>query len=872
VKVFTLPNSEFKCSLNASNAQMDLHGEILPHFNVWHNVPANTYEMSLEMESVGANLVRVVIQAGPSIESPSVKIIGVEPTSIFATPGGTMTYKIDVGFNVTTYDDLVLTATLDGQVFNHTYSVEPFKSNTVTAYMQIYAPSEIGQYTVDFNASLLNVGIFDTATAPLNVDSAIYNIAISPTVKYYQESLKSDSWRARARYVSDPSKLNALDVTNIRISSVDERDSQTGKPSMVSISFDAANKEKDIHHIVQVKIGSDTYTLGTVIYGDEPRRMEAHNIPVVNDKVSFTIIYQKWTFGNWFAEVGTKSAKAILGLVLPTVAPGFSAIWFATGDIATQLAKYTILYAEQIWTERENGYMTIDDATRIIESSGIQQSDFLQFLTTAVKFTHNPFHAFLDTVGFLCESGKMNPWNHARAYIAGFKHILDNAETRLLNIMVNAFGSAALKLGITLVAMEIVKQAFNEVLNAELFLKALGSLINIAQAIENAWNILWSPSEEGKEVSNAQIGTDPAKEVDPVVSMSFEGQADYTNETCFGDTLSMNVSFNQTQAQVFLEVDNNLTAVYLAMLSDSVCRSGILSSFGFNATQTSLEWRSEDSVFIVEAMGSPYDGLIGFQFWMNSTYVEGTQVMSADAIGTGNTAWLNGTLRYPFGKDLAYEINVTMPRGSEIIQILSDGNFTVEDNTALWSTPIDGLAIEFVPPNVATTEVVPAKTVVGQNCSTRVNATVANHSNSTQTVNITIYANTIIIGTQTVFLESKTFMTILLDWNTTGFAYGNYTLSAYAWPVPDETNTADNNLTGGWVIVSMVGDITGPEGWPDGKCDMRDIGLVARNFGQTVPPAPANCDLTGPTVGVPDGKIDMRDISLVARHFGDHYP
>jgi hypothetical protein len=71
---------------------------------------------------------------------------------------------------------------------------------------------------------------------------------------------------------------------------------------------------------------------------------------------------------------------------------------------------------------------------------------------------------------------------------------------------------------------------------------------------------------------------------------------------------------------------------------------------------------------------------------------------------------------------------------------------------------------------------------------------------------------------------------------------------------------------------ALVGDITGPAGWPDGFVDMRDIGLVARHFSESVPPAPANCDLTGPTAGVPDGKIDMRDIGLVARHFGDHYP
>jgi len=59
---------------------------------------------------------------------------------------------------------------------------------------------------------------------------------------------------------------------------------------------------------------------------------------------------------------------------------------------------------------------------------------------------------------------------------------------------------------------------------------------------------------------------------------------------------------------------------------------------------------------------------------------------------------------------------------------------------------------------------------------------------------------------------------------------------------------------------------------PDGKCDMKDVELVAVHFGQTVPPAPSACDITGPTYLEPDGKVDMRDVRLVASHFGETYP
>jgi hypothetical protein len=61
----------------------------------------------------------------------------------------------------------------------------------------------------------------------------------------------------------------------------------------------------------------------------------------------------------------------------------------------------------------------------------------------------------------------------------------------------------------------------------------------------------------------------------------------------------------------------------------------------------------------------------------------------------------------------------------------------------------------------------------------------------------------------------------------------------------------------------LVGDITGPNGWPDGKVNILDIALVAKSFG-TDPSKPlwnSKADING------DGRIDMLDISTVAKHF-----
>jgi uncharacterized repeat protein (TIGR02543 family) len=194
--------------------------------------------------------------------------------------------------------------------------------------------------------------------------------------------------------------------------------------------------------------------------------------------------------------------------------------------------------------------------------------------------------------------------------------------------------------------------------------------------------------------------------------------------------------------------------------------------------------------------------------------------------------------------------------GTSNTTVTMDGNKAV---TATFTTNHD----------VAVTNVVPYKTVVGQGYSVNVSVTAANPGNYTETFNVTAYANTEVIGTlQITNLTAGGQMNLTFVWNTAGLKYGNYTLSAYAWPVPNETNTANNNCTGGWVIVSIPGDITGPKGWPDGKVDMRDIANIARAFGSQ--PGSSrwnpNADVDG------DGKIDVIDIEIAAMNFGKHTP
>jgi hypothetical protein len=166
--------------------------------------------------------------------------------------------------------------------------------------------------------------------------------------------------------------------------------------------------------------------------------------------------------------------------------------------------------------------------------------------------------------------------------------------------------------------------------------------------------------------------------------------------------------------------------------------------------------------------------------------------------------------------------------------------------------------------DIAIANVTALKNIVGQGFSTRMNVTATNRGDYSETLNITVYANATSIASENVTLASGARTTLTFTWITTSFAKGNYTLSAYAWPVLGETNMANNNLTGGWVLVAMVGDVTGPGGLPDGKCDVRDVSLVASLYGVSYPNPRYNptCDI------VYDGKIDARDLSLAAANYG----
>ncbi len=161
--------------------------------------------------------------------------------------------------------------------------------------------------------------------------------------------------------------------------------------------------------------------------------------------------------------------------------------------------------------------------------------------------------------------------------------------------------------------------------------------------------------------------------------------------------------------------------------------------------------------------------------------------------------------------------------------------------------------------DLAITDIVSSKTIVGQGFEMSVNVTVENQGNFTETFNITGYANTTIIQTRMITnLVSGESRTISLTWNTTDAAYGNYTIRAVADIVQSETDTSDNTYINGKVLVTIAGDVDG-----DLDVDYDDFIVLAGAYGSSFgqPAYKPEADLDN------DGEVDYDDFIILAGNY-----
>jgi hypothetical protein len=165
--------------------------------------------------------------------------------------------------------------------------------------------------------------------------------------------------------------------------------------------------------------------------------------------------------------------------------------------------------------------------------------------------------------------------------------------------------------------------------------------------------------------------------------------------------------------------------------------------------------------------------------------------------------------------------------------------------------------------DTAVTSILSQKTVVGQGYLTNVNVTVANQGAFTENLSLAVYVNTTCIVTKNFTLNGASSTTAMFAWNTTGFAYGNYSLWAYVTPLSGETHTTDNTLAFGILTVTIPGDFSG-----DLKISPYDFALLAAAYGST-PKKPnwnPNCDVNS------DGKVGPFDFAILSSNFGKQWP
>ena len=165
--------------------------------------------------------------------------------------------------------------------------------------------------------------------------------------------------------------------------------------------------------------------------------------------------------------------------------------------------------------------------------------------------------------------------------------------------------------------------------------------------------------------------------------------------------------------------------------------------------------------------------------------------------------------------------------------------------------------------DIAVTKVLPELEIVYNGWIVKINVTVKNKGNLTETFDVKIYYedNSGGIGTVIDLLPDQE-TTITIDWNTTNVPpCTNYTISARVDPLPYEFNTADNMLSDGTIKIRWMGDING-----DGTVDMRDIGDMCTAFGSY--PGRPNWNLYADLNR--DGRVDLRDIGICCNNYGKH--
>lgn len=167
----------------------------------------------------------------------------------------------------------------------------------------------------------------------------------------------------------------------------------------------------------------------------------------------------------------------------------------------------------------------------------------------------------------------------------------------------------------------------------------------------------------------------------------------------------------------------------------------------------------------------------------------------------------------------------------------------------------------YVMPDLSLVSASKNKTVVDQKRQVSLAVSVLNKGSLPLSgAKIAVFANSSVIWTgQVPFMQggSQSNLTILL--NTSVIPKGRYMITVKALPLKDEANVIDNALPGGWLTVTIEGDINGDH-YVNAK-DAIALGTAFYPFGAYNP----NADINN------DGYCNAKDAVILGTHFNEHW-
>jgi hypothetical protein len=151
------------------------------------------------------------------------------------------------------------------------------------------------------------------------------------------------------------------------------------------------------------------------------------------------------------------------------------------------------------------------------------------------------------------------------------------------------------------------------------------------------------------------------------------------------------------------------------------------------------------------------------------------------------------------------------------------------------------------------------KRLVGFGYPLPINVTLANMGNTTQTLNLTLHANTKLISTQLIVLIANESLTISFEWETKDTPKGLYTLIF-------QVKSLETNKTTGairqHILATIPGDVTG-----DFTVDIYDVVKICAAYDSKPPQPPYD-----PTLDINnDLTIDIYDVVICTSHYNQSW-